>query len=337
MQKTFIIAEAGVNHNGNLYLAKKLISAAKAAGADAVKFQAFKAENLASQSAKKADYQIAATGSKESQQSMLRALELTPEAHVVLKRYSRTIGIEFLSSPFDVKSAEMLVKLGMRIIKIPSGEITNLPLLRAVGATRRKVILSTGMATLSEVGRALKWLYSSGTPKHDVTLLHCNTEYPTPIEDVNLNAMATMRKRFNVNVGYSDHTLGIAVPIAAVAMGAVVLEKHLTLDRNMSGPDHRASLEPSEFSEMVSSVRAIESAFGNGVKTPSRSEMKNIVIARKSIVAARDILKGEIFSERNLTVKRPANGISPVYWDKVLGRRATKNFKKDTKISMRFL
>jgi len=329
MNKVFIIAEAGVNHNGDVNLAKKLVDVAKKAGADAVKFQTFKAENLVSKSAKKADYQVENTGNNESQYEMIKKLELSFDDFIELKKYCDEKEIMFLSTPFDDESIEFLNNLGIEIFKIPSGEITNLPYLRKIGKLRKKVILSTGMADLGEIEDALDVLINSGTKKENITVLHANTEYPTPFEDVNLKAMQTISCAFDVAVGYSDHTMGIEVPIAAVAMGARVIEKHFTLDRNLEGPDHRASLEPDELKAMVSAIRNIEKALGNGLKKPSRSEKKNIEVARKSIVAKRDIKKGEKFSEENLTVKRPGNGISPMRWDEIIGKTAQKDYKED--------
>ena len=327
--KTLIIAEAGVNHNGSIELAKKLIDVASEAGADAIKFQTFKAKNLVSKIAKKAKYQVENTGSDESQYEMLKKLELGFDEFKELKTYCDKKGIMFLSTPFDDESIEFLDNLGLKIFKIPSGEITNLPYLRKIGKLRKKVILSTGMADLGEIEDALDVLISVGIKKKNITVLHANTEYPTPIEDVNLKAMKTIECAFGVDVGYSDHTLGIEVPIAAVAMGAKVIEKHFTLSRDLEGPDHKASLEPDELKEMIKSIRNIEKALGNGIKKPSKSEIKNIKIARKSIVAKRDIKKGEVFSEENLTVKRPGNGISPMRWDEIIGQIALKDYNKD--------
>ena len=329
MNKVFIIAEAGVNHNGDINLAKKLIDEAVKAGADAVKFQTFKAENLVSKNAKKADYQVENTGNNESQYEMIKKLELSFDDFIELKKYCDEKGIMFLSTPFDDESIEFLNNLGIEIFKIPSGEITNLPYLRKIGKLEKKVILSTGMADLGEIEDALDVLINSGTKKENITVLHANTEYPTPFEDVNLKAMQTISCAFDVDVGYSDHTMGIEVPIAAVAMGAKVIEKHFTLDRNLEGPDHRASLEPDELKAMVSTIRNIEKALGNGIKKPSKSEKKNIEVARKSIVAKRDIKKGEKFSEENLTVKRPGNGISPMRWDEIIGKVANRDYKED--------
>lgn len=325
----FIIAEAGVNHNGDLNIAKKMIDAAKDTGVDAIKFQTFKAENIVTRNAKKADYQLKSTSSIESQFSMIKKLELDKKAHLELLNYCNKKKIIFLSTPFDLDSISLLNEISLSILKIPSGEITNLPYLRKIGALKKKIIISTGMAYLSEIKKALDVLISSGTKKKDITVLHCNTEYPTLFKDVNLKAMLTIKDKLSVNVGYSDHTLGIEVPIAAVALGAKVIEKHFTLDRNMEGPDHKASLEPDELKKMVQSIRNIESALGSGIKKPSSSEMKNINIARKSIVALRDIKKGEKLTSDNITTKRPGNGISPMLWDQVIDKKAIKDFKKD--------
>ena len=328
--KTFIIAEAGVNHNGNLDKAMQMVGAAVAAGADAVKFQTFKAENFISANAPKADYQKQTTGVSGSQLEMVRKLELDETAHQKLFQYCRDKGIIFLSSPFDLESIDLLIRLGMQVFKIPSGEITNLPYLRKLGALKKELIMSTGMADLAEIGDALLVLMKAGTTPESITVLHCNTEYPTPFEDVNLRAMVTIKAAFpKIQVGYSDHTSGIEVPIAAVALGATVIEKHFTLDRNMEGPDHRASLEPYELKSMVASVRNIERAMENSIKKPSPSELKNKPIARKSIMAARNIVKGETFTEKNLTVKRPGTGINPMLWDEVIGRNAIRDFGMD--------
>ena len=328
-QPTFIIAEAGVNHNGSLDIAMRMVGAAVAAGADAVKFQTFKAEKVIAASAPKADYQKETTGAADSQLEMLMNLELDEAAQKRLFHHCKTLGICFLSSPFDLESVDLLDRLGLNIFKIPSGEITNLPYLRELGGLNRQLILSTGMADLGEIEDALCVLTDSGTPLGNITALHCNTEYPTPFEDVNLRAMKTIGDAFGVAVGYSDHTLGIEVAVAAVALGAAVIEKHFTLDRNMKGPDHRASLEPNELKSMVTAIRNIEKAMGTGIKNPSPSELKNKPIARKSLVAARNIAKGEVFTEENLTVKRPGTGISPMRWDEVLELVAQKNYEKD--------
>ena len=330
MNKTFIIAEAGVNHNGSLDMAVQLIDAAVAAGADAVKFQTFKAEKAISVNAPKAGYQKETTGSDESQLEMLRKLELNEAAHIQLYSYCRHEGIQFLSTPFDLGSIDLLNRLGLEIFKIPSGEITNLPYLRKLGALKKQLILSTGMADLDEIKDALDVLTESGILLESITVLHCNTEYPTPFEDVNLRAMLTIQNAFpGIAVGYSDHTNGIEVPIAAVAMGATVIEKHFTLDRNLPGPDHKASLEPYELKAMVQAIRNIEKALGAGIKKPSPSELKNKPVARKSIVASTTIEKGEIFTEKNITVKRPGIGIIPMRWDEIIGHKATKSYQRD--------
>lgn len=328
--KTFIIAEAGVNHNGSLEIAKKMIDVASEARADAIKFQTFRAEHIVSKYAPKTEYQNKTTAVDESQFEMIKKLELDAAAHQILIEYCEKKNIRFLSTPFDFESIDLLHELGLDIFKIPSGEITNLPYLRKIGALKKKIILSTGMADLREIEAALKVLTDAGTKWKDITVLHCNTEYPTPIEDVNLKAMLTIKSAFpEVNVGYSDHTLGIEIPIAAVTMGATVIEKHFTLDRNMKGPDHRASLEPDELKTVVAAIRNIEKALGDGVKRPSPSELKNRPVARKSIVAAREIHKGELFTEHNLTVKRPGTGINPMHWDEIIGQRACKDYKRD--------
>jgi N,N'-diacetyllegionaminate synthase len=329
MKKVFIIAEAGVNHNGSLELAKKLIDVASDAGADAVKFQTFKAENLVSKNAQKADYQKQTTNSEESQFDMIQKLELDVKTHKILMDYCKEKNIMFLSTPFDHDSIELLNDLGLKMFKIPSGEITNLPYLRHVGKLNKKVILSTGMADIGEIEDAIDILINAGTKKENITILHANTEYPTPYEDVNLKAMVTIGNTFDVDFGYSDHTLGIEVDIAAVAMGACCIEKHFTLDKTMEGPDHKASLEPNELKAMIKAIRNIELALGNGIKKPSKSEAKNISIARKSIIAKDNIKKGEIFTVDNLTVKRPGNGINPMRWDEIIGMMAQKDYKKD--------
>ncbi|MDC0424661.1 N-acetylneuraminate synthase [Candidatus Pelagibacter ubique] len=325
----FIIAEAGVNHNGSIDLAKKLIDVASASGADAVKFQTFKADNLATKKAQKAIYQKENTDKEESQFNMLKKLELDIEAHKELISYCSNKKIIFLSSPFDHESIELLNDLGLEILKIPSGEITNLPYLRHIGKLNKKIILSTGMSNIDEVKSALNILINSGTKKNNITVLHANTEYPTPMEDVNLRAMLTIGKELDINFGYSDHTLGIEVDIAAVAMGASCIEKHFTLDCNMRGPDHKASLEPNQLKAMVTAIRNTEVALGSSIKKPSKSEIKNIKIARKSIVAKIKIKKDEILLEKNLAVKRPGGGISPMKWDSVVGTKATKDYNED--------
>ena len=327
MQRTFIIAEAGVNHNGDIEIAKKMIDAASVAGADAVKFQTFKAERIVSINAPKAEYQIENTNNTESQYQMLKKLEIDKETHLELMEYCKEKNIMFLSTPFDIDSVRMLMELGIEIIKIPSGEITNLPYLREVAKQKKKVILSTGMSNMQEVKDAVGILRQNGT--EDITVLHCNTQYPTPMEDVNLRAMISMGKELELPVGYSDHTQGIEVPIAAVAMGATVIEKHFTLDKTMEGPDHKASLEPEELRKMVKSIRNIEKALGDGIKTISESEKDNLSIVRKSIVASCRIEKGELFTEKNLTVKRPGNGISPMKWDEIIGKVSDKTYEVD--------
>lgn len=334
MKQTLIIAEAGVNHNGNIDLAKQLIEVAKESGADIVKFQTFIAEKCISKNAQKAQYQLQTTDKNESQLEMVKRLELDIKAHKILIQYCQKIGIEFLSTPFDFESIELLNKLGMNTFKIPSGEITNFPYLKMIGKLNKKVILSTGMSNLGEIETAISILTDAGTKRENITILHCNTEYPTPMQDVNLKAMQTIANAFHLPVGYSDHTQGIHIPIAAVAMGAKVIEKHFTLDKNMEGPDHKASLEPHELKEMVRCIRDIEKALGNGIKQESESEKKNKPIARKSIVANRTIKAGEVFSEENLYVKRPANGLSPMEWDNVIGKIAKRDFEEDECIEL---
>lgn len=329
MRKVFIIAEAGVNHNGSVELAKKLIDAAVEAKADAVKFQTFKAEKLVNKNAHKAEYQKQTTDRAESQFDMIKKLELDEAVHRELMAYCKEKKIIFLSTPFDHDSIELLTDLGLEIFKIPSGEITNLPYLRHIGKLNKKVILSTGMADIGEIEDAINVLIEAGTKKENITILHANTMYPTPMEDVNLKAMVTIGNTFDIAFGYSDHTLGIEVDIAAVAMGACCIEKHFTLDKTMEGPDHKASLEPDELKAMVSAIRNIELALGSSVKKPSKSEMPNIEVARKSIVAACEIKKGELLSKENLAVKRPGNGISPMRWDEIVGSVALKDYKED--------
>lgn len=334
MSKVFIIAEAGVNHNGSLEIAKALVDAASQARADAVKFQTFKASNLVSKSAQKADYQKKTTGAVETQHAMLERLELNELAHQSIIEHCRNKNILFLSTPFDAESIDMLQSLGMPIYKIPSGEITNLPYLRHVGQLGKEIILSTGMSNLDEIGNALDVLEREGTPRSSITVLHTTTEYPCPIEEVNLNAMLTIHKTFGVRVGYSDHTPGIEIPIAAVALGACVIEKHFTLDRSMDGPDHKASLEPDELNAMVKAIRNIEEALGDGVKRPMTSEVKNKLVVRKSLVASREIKAGEFFSAENIGTKRPGTGISPMRWDEVIGKRACRDFLLDELIEL---
>ena len=328
----FIIAEAGVNHNGDMDIAKGLIDAAAEAGADAVKFQTFKADRLVCSDAKKAAYQMETTSKEESQLEMLKKLELSDAMHEELIIYCGMKKIMFLSTPFDVESARMLKKMGLSIFKIPSGEITNLPYLREIAALGNKIILSTGMSSLIEVQEAVKILKEFGAI--NISVLHCSTEYPTPMEDVNLRAMLTMKEVLGLPVGYSDHTKGIEIPIAAAALGAEIIEKHFTLDRNMKGPDHKASLEPDELRKMVKSIRNLEAAMGDGRKVPSGSEMKNIKVVRKSIVAKTEINKGEIFSADNITVKRPGTGISPMKWDEIIGQRAKRSYYRDEMIEL---
>lgn len=336
MEKVIIIAEAGVNHNGDINLAKKLIDVAIEAGVDYVKFQTFKSESLVSKSAKKANYQIENTqDSTENQLQMLKKLELSHEQHVELMAYCRQKHISFFSTAFDLDSLIYLKELGLTMVKIPSGEITNLPYLRKAAELFSKVIISTGMSTLEDIEKALNVFLSAGIKRKAIYILHCNTEYPTPMKDVNLLAMLTIKNKFNVEIGYSDHTLGIEVPTAAVALGAKMIEKHFTLDRSLPGPDQLASLEPLELKEMVTSIRNIELAIsGNGMKEPSRSELKNMEIARKSIVAKTAINKGDIFSESNITTKRPGNGISPMQWDNVIGQVALASFNADDLIKL---
>lgn len=337
IKNIYIIAEAGVNHNGSLDLAKTMVEAAAAAGADAIKFQTFKAERLVTAAAPKAEYQRSTTSEDESQLEMLRKLELNFEAHKQLLDKCRQAGIDFLSTPFDIESVDLLYNFGMGIFKIPSGEITNLPILRKIGSLGKKVILSTGMADLKEINEALDVLTKSGTGLSNIIVLHCNTEYPTPMEDVNLRAMQNIKEAFpGISVGYSDHTQGVEVSIAAVALGAEVIEKHFTLDQNMEGPDHRASLEPDQLALLVRSIRNIEKAMGDGFKKTTQSEQKNKTIARKSIVAKCAISKGELLSEKNLTTMRPGNGISPMRWDETINTLAKKDFQPGELIEMDF-
>jgi N,N'-diacetyllegionaminate synthase len=332
--RVLIIAEAGVNHNGDIALAKKLINAAAECGADFVKFQTFTASKLVTRKAKKADYQINGTGNSDSQYEMLEKLELSFEDFRNLSEYCRELKIGFLSTGFDESSLKFLVGIGMDYIKIPSGEITNLPYLQYIGGLEKKIILSTGMSDIGEVEDAIDVLESSGVIRANITVLHCNTEYPTPMRDVNLRAMQTIGYAFKVAVGYSDHTQGLEVPLAAVALGAKIIEKHLTLSHEMSGPDHSASMEPREFSEMVAAIRNVELAMGDGIKRPSLSEANNILIARKSIVARRSIIKGDVFSAQNLTTKRSGAGISPMRWNEVIGRIAQHDFSEDELIRL---
>lgn len=331
---TLIIAEAGVNHNGSVELAKKLAERAREAGVDYIKFQTFKASKLVTKAAKQAEYQQKNIGKEgDSQYQMLKKLELSPGEHGILIDYCHQLGIKFFSTPFDLDSIDYLHSLNLGLWKIPSGEVTNYPFLKRIATYNEPTILSTGMCDMEDVRAAVDALYNNGLSKENLVLLHCNTEYPTPFEDVNLKAMDALRDEFGVEVGYSDHTKGIEIPIAAVALGATVIEKHFTLDRNIEGPDHKASLEPYELKAMVSAIRNIEKAVGgDGTKHVSESERKNIAIARKSIVAARDIKTGEVFTEENLTVKRPGNGVSPMRWEEVLGQKAKKDFNEDEQI-----
>lgn len=324
--KTYIIAEAGVNHNGNINLAKKLIREAKKCGADAIKFQTFKVENLVTKNAPKATYQIANTKNDKSQFDMLKKLELNWDAHLILKDYCKKKKIDFLSSPFDEHSFDLLCRLGLKTIKIPSGEITNTPFLKYIAKSGKKIILSTGMSDLDEVKTAVNIFYKTGNKK--ISLLHCVTEYPAPYIQINLRAINTLKKVFKIPVGYSDHSEGIEIALAAAAVGAELIEKHFTLDRNMKGPDHKASIEPAEFKRMVESIRNIEKAKGNGIKKPAKCEIKNIKIVRKSIVAEKPICKGEIFTKGNISIKRPGNGIQPFKFDFLLGKISKRNYRE---------
>ncbi|WP_423818740.1 N-acetylneuraminate synthase [Salinimicrobium sp. TIG7-5_MAKvit] len=327
---TLIIAEAGVNHNGDIQTAKKLIDAAADAGADYVKFQTFKAGEMVTKVAKRAGYQDSNTSNKDSQYEMLKKLELSQEMHLELINYCNSRSIKFLSTAFDLGSLKFLNDIGINLFKIPSGEITNLPYLRKIASFNKKIVMSTGMANMDEIKAAFEVLIENRVHANDITILHCNTEYPTPMKDVNLKAMLHIKKELNTKIGYSDHTLGIEVPIAAVALGAEVIEKHFTLDRNLPGPDHKASLQPNELKAMVTSIRNIEEALaGSGIKEPSESELKNKTVVRKSIVAAVNIEKGEIYSSNNLAIKRPGTGLSPMKWDQLIGARATKSYEID--------
>lgn len=333
--KVLIIAEAGVNHNGSLEIAKRLVDEASSAGVDIIKFQTFKAEKLVSKAAKQAEYQKKNIGNgEETQYAMLKKLELSSEQHEELIAYCNSKNIRFFSTAFDMDSINYLHSLNLGLWKIPSGEITNYPYLKKIASYKEPIILSTGMCELTDIENAINVLVTNGVSKDTITVLHCNTEYPTPMEDVNLKAMLEIKEKFGVKIGYSDHTEGIEVPIAAVALGATVIEKHFTLDKNMEGPDHKASLEPSELKAMVKSIRNIEQALGTGHKTISESERKNIEIARKSIVAAKDIKEGEIFTEDNLTIKRPGNGISPMEWESIIGKVAKRDFQEEELIEL---
>ncbi len=333
MKHTLIIAEAGVNHNGSIEMAKQLIDAAAIAGVDYVKFQTFKAEKLVTKDAKQAEYQQR-NAADDSQYAMLKKLELTQRQHEELIAYCKEKGVKFLSTAFDMESVEYLHSLKLGLWKIPSGEITNYPYLKAIAQYGEPVIMSTGMCEMEDVQNAVDVLCKHGLKKEQITTLHCNTEYPTPMQDVNLRAMQEIKEKVDVKVGYSDHTQGIEVPIAAVALGAEVIEKHFTLDRTLPGPDHKASLEPNELKAMVDAIRNIEQALGDGQKHVSESERKNIAIARKSIVAARDIKQGEMLTEENLCVKRPGNGISPMRWEEMIGTCAMRDFKADELIEL---
>lgn len=332
MKKVLIIAEAGVNHNGNIDIAKKLVDSAKESGADVVKFQTFKPEKIVTQNASKAKYQQENTHINESQKSMLSKLALSNDDFIELKQYCEAVGISFLSTPFDIESIEFLNEIGCRYWKIPSGEVTNYPYLVKIAQTKKPVIMSTGMCDFNEINDAIETLEKFGTKK--ITLLHCNTMYPTPFEDVNLNAMNALTKKFNCPIGYSDHTEGIEVPIAAVAIGATVVEKHFTLDRKMQGPDHKASLEPPELKQMIDSIRNIEKALGSEKKEVTASELPNREVARKSIVAAKYIKAGEVLSEENITTKRPGSGISPMKWNDIIGTKAIRDFEEDEMIEL---
>ena len=334
MKKVFIIAEAGVNHNGNLDIARKLVDVAAEAGADAVKFQTFRAEKLARENTPRADYQIKNTGSTESQFEMLNNLQLRTDDYALLWEHCQGNNIEFMSTPFDEESADLLDQLGMQKFKIPSGELTNLPLIRHIAKKEKEIILSTGMSTLGEIEAAVDWIYQAGgqCKTSKLTILHCVSNYPVEVRDVNLNAMKTIRRALKLPVGYSDHTLGIEVAVAAVALGASVIEKHFTIDREMQGPDHKASLEPVELKTMVKTIRTVETALGDGTKRCMATERKNRYLARKSIVASRAIKKGEILNESNLTLKRPDNGIAANRWEGVLGTKAIKTFQENESI-----
>lgn len=331
--RTLIIAEAGVNHNGDVNIAKQLIDIAAEAGADLVKFQTFSADSLATQGALMADYQIQGTINHESQHSMLRRLELTESAHRELMAHCASRGIKFFSTGFDIESINMLVGLGQEMFKIPSGEITNLPYLRHIGGLKKTLILSTGMSNMEEVEKALSVIERAGTTRDRITVLHCTTAYPAPMPEVNLRAMQSIKNRLNVSIGYSDHTLGIEIPIAAVALGATIIEKHFTIDRNLPGPDHKASLEPAELKSMITAIRNIEMALGDGIKRLMPSEISNRDVARKSVVAAIPITEGQVLTKDNLTTKRPGTGISPMEWDDLLGKQAHRNYSADESIN----
>lgn len=332
--KVLIIAEAGVNHNGDIDMAKKLIDVAADAGADLVKFQTFSADRLVTESASKADYQKIATDSVESQHTMLRKLELTEAMHHELIAHCALRSIGFFSTGFDIESIDLLASFGQQLFKIPSGEITNLPYLRHIGKLGKEVILSTGMSSMEEIESAINALEQSGTPRGRITVLHCTTAYPAPMSDINLHAMQSIHTKFGINVGYSDHTLGIEVSLAAVALGATIIEKHFTLDRTLVGPDHKASLEPNELKSMVDGIRNVEEALGDGIKRVMPSEVHNKIVGRKSLVAGCFIKKGEIFSINNLVIKRPGSGLSPIMWDEVVGVKSPRDFEKDELIEL---
>lgn len=327
-----MIAEAGVNHGGDLGRARELVAMAAEAGADIVKFQSFVTARSITRDAPKADYQVATTGAAESQYEMVRRLELSRADHEVLVEDCRRLGIEFLSTAFDSESFDLLLGLGIRRVKVASGELTNLPMLRRFGAAGLPLLVSTGMADLDEIAAALHALEAAGAPRDRITLLHCTTEYPAPFDEVNLRAMRTLAETFGTAVGYSDHTTGIAIPIAAAALGATVIEKHVTVDRSLPGPDHRASLEPAELAAMIGAIRSVEAALGDGVKGPTASELRNRAIARKSLVAARPIRAGDVFGPEDLATKRPGTGLSPMLWDEVVGSRATRDYAPDEMI-----
>ncbi len=332
MQHIIIIAEAGVNHNGDLNMALLLVEAAAAAGADYVKFQTFRTENLVSANAKKAEYQLTNTGNADSQFAMLKKLELSLDDHHALIAHCKQCNIQFLSTAFDLESIDMLENLGVTLFKIPSGEITNLPYLKKIGALKKQVFISTGMCVMSEIADAMQVIEQAGTLKENITVLHCTTDYPTAMADVNLNAMLTIQQELSVAIGYSDHTLGIEVPIAAVAMGAVIIEKHFTLDRTLPGPDHKASLEPDELIALVKAIRHIEQAFGDGKKQPTATEKQNMLVARKSIHVSKDMKQNVVISENDLTMKRPGDGISPMQMETLVGKRMKNDLKKDDKV-----
>jgi N,N'-diacetyllegionaminate synthase len=330
--KTTVIAEAGVNHNGSMEIAEKLVFAAKTSGADIVKFQTFSAKTLVTQSAPKAQYQINSKFQSETQFQMLKKLELSEKMHLELIRLCNRINIKFLSTAFDQDSVDLLRKLGQTTFKIPSGEITNLPLIRHIAKNAENLILSTGASTLLEIEQALDVIYKSGLSKEYVTVLHCTSAYPTPLEDVNLSAMQEISRKFEIKVGYSDHTLGTEVSIIAAALGASIIEKHFTMNRNFDGPDHKASLEPDELESMIKAIRNIEKIVGTGIKKIMPSEKNNLHIIRKSIVAKIPIAAGEVFTDKNLTTKRPGSGVSPMYWDSILGNSSRNNYDIDEMI-----